>query len=52
MFAKGWEGLTVDYIVYLNELKIMIEKLGENDSKIIIQLYSILLRYLEKRGRH
>lgn len=41
----------MDYIAYMNELKIMIEKLGENDSKIIIQLYTILLKYLEKRGR-
>lgn len=42
----------MDYAVYMNELKTMIEKLNEDDSEIIIQLYSILLRYLEKRGRH
>lgn len=41
----------MDYIIYMNELKIMLGKLDENDSKIIIQLYTILLRYLEKRGR-
>lgn len=41
----------MDYTVYTNELKTMIEKLDEDDSEIIIQLYSILLRYLEKRGR-
>lgn len=41
----------MDYTVYTNELKTMIEKLDEDDSEIIIQLYNILLRYLEKRGR-
>lgn len=41
----------MDYTVYTNELKTMIEKLDEDDSEIIIQLYCILLRYLEKRGR-
>ena len=35
----------------LQELKSMIAKLDENDSKIIRQLIAILFRYLEKRGR-
>lgn len=37
---------------YISELKIMIKKLNENDSKIIVQLYTMLLRYLEKRESH
>ena len=44
-------GGAMDYIAYTKELKMMIEKLNENDSKIIIQIYTILLKYLEKRGR-
>lgn len=44
-------GGAMDYIIYMKELKMMIEKLDENDSKIITQLYTILLKYLEKRGR-
>lgn len=41
-----------DYMAYMDELKIMISKLDKNDSRIIIQLYTILLKYLEKRGRY
>ena len=44
--------MTVDCKIYMNELKVMMEKLNENDFEIVIQLYTILLRYLEKRGRH
>lgn len=42
----------MDYIVYMDQLKMMMEKLNEDDLKIVIQLYTIVLRYLEKRGRH
>lgn len=42
----------MDYIIYLNELKKMLEKLNQEDSKIVKQLYTILLKYLERKGRH
>ena len=35
----------------MEQLKNLLSKLNESDSKIIKQLYSILYRYLEKRGR-
>lgn len=36
---------------YLREINEMILRLNEKDIKIIKSLYTILLRYLEKRGR-
>lgn len=35
----------------MEELNKLLLKLNENDSQIIRQLYAILYRYLEKRGR-
>jgi hypothetical protein len=35
----------------MKDLKILLSKLNESDYKIIRQLYAILYRYLEKRGR-
>lgn len=35
----------------MEELKILLSKLDNSDHKIIRQLYAILYRYLEKRGR-
>ena len=35
----------------MEQLKNLLSKLNESDSEIIKQLYSILYRYLEKRGR-
>lgn len=37
--------------VHMKELHDLILKLNENDSYIIRQIYAILYRYLEKRGR-
>lgn len=35
----------------MEKLKILLSKLDNSDHKIIQQLYAILYRYLEKRGR-
>ena len=35
----------------MEELKILLSKQDDSDHKIIQQLYAILYRYLEKRGR-
>lgn len=35
----------MDYTVYTNELKTMIEKLDEDDSEIIIQLFLFFVLY-------
>lgn len=35
----------------MEELEILLSKLDNSDYKIIQQLYAILYRYLEKRGR-
>lgn len=40
-----------DWKKYKKELETMISELSEDDAKIIVQLYTVLLRYLEKRGR-
>lgn len=37
--------------LHMKDLKILLSKLNESDYKIIRQLYAILYRYLEKRGR-
>lgn len=36
---------------YISEIQKMISKLNDKDEKIIKSVYTILLRYLEKRGR-
>lgn len=35
----------------MEKLQILLSKLDDSDYKIIQQLYAILYRYLEKRGR-
>ena len=35
----------------MNDLNALLSKLNESDYKIIQQLYAILYRYLEKKGR-
>ena len=36
---------------YISEMKDMLSKLTEKDIKIVKSLYTILLQYLEHRGR-
>ncbi len=40
-----------DYKKYKQAIEAMIENLGESDSKILIQIYTILKTYLKRRGR-
>lgn len=37
--------------LHMEQLKNLLSKLNESDTNIIKQIYSIIYRYLEKRGR-
>ncbi len=37
--------------IYMKELMKLLSKLNNGDSRIIRQIYAIVYRYLEKRGR-
>lgn len=41
-----------DFKSYIQELEKMLSVLDEDDYQFIVRLYTIALRYLEKRGRY
>lgn len=41
-----------DYKSYVQELEKMITMLNKEDHQFIVRVYTIVLRYLEKRGRY
>lgn len=48
---SGTEGLHMNYEKYVAEVQKLLSLLGENDKRIAMQLYTILFKYLEKKGR-